>query len=187
MTFPSRAVVCIRDCIYIFPRGARRQSKRDKLFSFSFMLSRFFFYSHKFAWLRLPLVARNQTSLLLLPLAVSPSRHQGRHGRRGRERARDSKKGIIRERTGSQLWRQGRWWRAFNLIADEESERRREREGLLSSRCRGGEREIGAFMPSLAREVDSVCLSAQRDEDSYDNDQETLRDYLPRVGGTCLD
>lgn len=63
MTFPSRAVEYIRDCIYTFPRGIRRQSKRDKLFSFSVHALSFFFYSHKFAWLRLPLVARNQTAL----------------------------------------------------------------------------------------------------------------------------
>lgn len=66
--------------------------------------------------------------------------------------------------------------------------KREERERDFSRRDIEGERSGHLCrLPSLAREVDSVCLSAQKDEDSYDNDQETLRGYPPRVGGTCLD
>lgn len=60
----------------------------------------------------------------------------------------------------------------------------------VSRRDVGRERERSRHLcrlPSLAREVDSLGLSARRDENSYDNDQGTLRDYPPRVGRTCLD
>lgn len=97
----------IRDRTYIFPRGTRRQSKCDKLFSFCVhaLSLAFFFVLINLHGSGFPssLAIRPLSPFFTSPSAVSPSRHQGRHGRRGRERARDSKKGIIRERTGSQL------------------------------------------------------------------------------------
>lgn len=72
---------------------------------------------------------------------------------------------------------------------DEESRKRARERDLSHLDIERGRERSGHLcrLPSLAREVDSVCLSARRDENSYDNDQGTLRDYPPRIGRTCLD